>query len=93
MFATTVVAGAEGILPFGLSRMLAGIAFCHVGARSDRTPWKAICARFGIARATTDRRWQYALTVIFWPLNGRGVPVKRSRRFLVERARVASSTI
>jgi formate transporter len=28
MFATTVLAGAEGILPFGLSRLLAGIAFC-----------------------------------------------------------------
>jgi formate/nitrite transporter len=28
MFATTVLAGAEGVLPFGLSRLLAGIAFC-----------------------------------------------------------------
>ena len=28
MFATTVLAGADGILPFGLSRLLAGIAFC-----------------------------------------------------------------
>jgi len=28
MFATTVLAGADGILPFGLSRMFAGIAFC-----------------------------------------------------------------
>lgn len=28
MFATTVLAGADGILPFGLSRLFAGIAFC-----------------------------------------------------------------
>jgi len=28
MFATTVLAGADGILPFGMSRLLAGIAFC-----------------------------------------------------------------
>lgn len=27
MFATTVLAGADGILPFGLSRLLAGVAF------------------------------------------------------------------
>jgi formate/nitrite transporter FocA (FNT family) len=28
MFATTVLAGADGVLPFGLSRLLAGVAFC-----------------------------------------------------------------
>ena len=28
MFATTVLAGADGVLPFGLSRLFAGIAFC-----------------------------------------------------------------
>jgi len=28
MFATTVLAGADGVLPFGVSRLLAGIAFC-----------------------------------------------------------------
>jgi formate/nitrite transporter len=28
MFATTVLAGAEGALPFGLGRLFAGIAFC-----------------------------------------------------------------
>jgi formate/nitrite transporter len=28
MFATTVLAGAEGVLPFGLSRLLAGAVFC-----------------------------------------------------------------
>ena len=28
MFATTVLAGADGVLPFGLSRLLAGVVFC-----------------------------------------------------------------
>ena len=28
MFATTVLAGADRVLPFGLSRLLAGVAFC-----------------------------------------------------------------
>lgn len=28
MFATTVLVGADGVLPFGLSRLLAGTAFC-----------------------------------------------------------------
>jgi hypothetical protein len=77
----------------GWLRWLDGDDAKLVWARSDRTPWKAICARLGIARATADRRWQYALTVIAWRLNGRQVPTKRSRRFLVERARSASSTI
>jgi hypothetical protein len=57
-----------------------------VWARADRTPWKAICWRFGIARATAHRRWQYGLSVIAWRLNGRKVPAKRSRGFIVERA-------
>ena len=28
MFATTVLAGAEGVLPFGVSRLLSGVVFC-----------------------------------------------------------------
>lgn len=28
MFATTVLAGADGVLPFGLSRLFAGVVFC-----------------------------------------------------------------
>ena len=28
MFATTVLAGAEGVLPFGVSRLIAGLVFC-----------------------------------------------------------------
>ena len=28
MFATTVLAGAEGVVPFGISRLLSGVVFC-----------------------------------------------------------------
>jgi Domain of unknown function (DUF6362) len=56
-----------------------------VWARSERTPWKAICCRFGISRATANRRHQYALSLIAWRLNGRKPPTKRSRDFLIER--------
>jgi hypothetical protein len=54
-----------------------------VFARADRTPWKAICWQFGIARATAHRRWQYGLSVIAWRLNGRSWPRKRSKQYLV----------
>ena len=47
-----------------------------VWARAEGVPWKAICWRFGIARATAHRRWQYGLSVIAWQLNGR----RRRRR-------------
>jgi hypothetical protein len=64
-----------------------------VWARAEGTPWKYICCRFGIARATANRRYAYALALIAWRLNGRSVPSKRSRAFVVERTRVASSAI
>lgn len=46
-------------------------------ARSEGTPWKFLCSRFGIARSTANRRYQYALNLIAWRLNGREVPAKR----------------
>jgi hypothetical protein len=58
-----------------------------VWARTERAPWKLICWRFGISRATAHRRWEYALSLIAWRLNGQPVPSKRSRRYLVERVR------
>ncbi len=61
-----------------------------VWARAERTPWKMICWRFGISRATAHRRWEYALSVIAWRLNGRRLPAKRSRRFVVEGTRALS---
>jgi hypothetical protein len=56
-----------------------------VWMRLERAPWKAICWRFGIGRATANRRWQYGLCLITWRLNGRRLPAKPCRRFIVER--------
>ena len=42
-----------------------------VWARAEGTPWKQICWRFGIARATAHRRWRYALSLIVYRLNGK----------------------
>ena len=66
----------------GWLRWLEGEDAKLVWSRADRTPWKAICWEFGIARATANRRWQYGLSVIAWRLNGRRLPLKRSRRFV-----------
>lgn len=62
-----------------------------VWARADRAPWKAICWRFGIARATACRRWEYALSLIAWRLRGRRAPARQSRQRLVARVRSLSS--
>ena len=61
-----------------------------VWARAEGSRWKLICWRFGISRATAHRRWQYALSLITWRLNGRQVPSKRSRQHLVERVRAST---
>lgn len=54
-------------------------------ARADGLPWKHLCYRFGISRATAHRRWEYALSLIAWRLNGRPQNTKRSRSFIVSR--------
>jgi hypothetical protein len=56
-------------------------------ARADGMPWKHLCHRFGISRPTAHRRWEYALSVIAWRLNGREVHHRRGRRFVIARAR------
>lgn len=53
--------------------------------RANRTQWKSICWELGISRATANRRWQYAIAVIVWRLNGKTVPRKRSMDFVVKR--------
>jgi len=58
-----------------------------VWARAEGTRWKNICWQFGLTRATANRRFDYALSVIAWRLNGRRVPGKRSRQFVVEKAK------
>jgi Domain of unknown function (DUF6362) len=62
-----------------------------VWERASSTRWKAICWRFGISRTTAHRRWEYALSLMAWRLNGRRTPAKRSRQSLVERVRFLSS--
>lgn len=62
-----------------------------VWARVSGSRWKAICWRFGISRTTAHRRWEYALSLMAWRLNGRRTPAKRSRQSLVERVRFLSS--
>ncbi len=52
-----------------------------VWMRAERTPWKGICWRFGVSRATASRRWQYGLCVIALKLNGKRVfQVRRKRQ-------------
>ena len=53
--------------------------------RAGGMPWKHLCHRFGISRPTAIRRWEYALCVIAWRLNGRQVNRKRGRDFLIRR--------
>jgi hypothetical protein len=48
-------------------------------ARAEGMPWKHHCHGFG-------RRYDYALSVIAWRLNGREVHHRRGRRFVVSRA-------
>ena len=56
-------------------------------ARAQGVSWKELCHRFGISRPTATWRWEYALSVITWRLNGRQVNRKRSRDFLIQRVR------
>ena len=55
-------------------------------ARAEGARWKELCYRFGISRPTAHRRWEYALSVIVWRLNGREVHRRRGRRFVVATA-------
>ena len=51
--------------------------------------WKAICWAVGMQRSAAHEHWLYALCVIAWRLNGRRVPGKRSRRYIIELVRDA----
>ena len=55
--------------------------------RAAGVSWKELCYRHGISRPTATRRWEYALCVIAWRLNGRQVNRKRGRDFLIRRVR------
>ena len=60
--------------------------------RAERQTWKAICHRFGISRATADRRYRYALSLIAWRLEGRRVPTKRGRGYVVAQVQKRTCT-
>lgn len=85
--------------PAAITRMEAAVEWLRwlepddaklVWMRAEGARWKAVCVRFGISRATAHRRWEYALAVIAWRLNGRVVPQKRSRQHLSRLARQPS---
>ena len=78
--------------PAAISRMEEALAWLRwlraehaklVWARAEGTPWKLICWRFGIARVTAHRRWEYGLNLIAYRLNGGRllITVKRSPCF------------
>jgi hypothetical protein len=54
-----------------------------VWARAQRLRWKMICWRLGISRPTADRRWNYALMLIAFRLNGKPLPPNMPRRKFV----------
>jgi hypothetical protein len=60
-----------------------------VWLRATGERWKTVCWTVGLARQTAHQHWLYALCVISLRLNGRRIPSKRSRQFVVERARAA----
>lgn len=61
--------------------------------RATGVPWKVICRHLAISRATAHRRLDYLLTAIAWKLNGRVVPARWSRRYLLDRERELSSEL
>ena len=60
-----------------------------VWMRAHGERWKAICWSVGMQRSAAHEHWVYALCVIAWRLNGRRVPGKRSRRYIIELVRDA----
>jgi Domain of unknown function (DUF6362) len=60
-----------------------------VWLRATGERWKTVCWTVGLSRQTAHQHWLYALCVISLRLNGLRVPSKRSRQFVVDRARAA----
>jgi hypothetical protein len=61
-----------------------------VWRRATGERWKTICWKVGLVRSAAHQHWRYALCVIVLRLNGRIVPSKRSRQFVVVRAQAES---
>ena len=49
--------------------------------------WKTICWKVGLQRAAAHEHWLYGLCVLAWKLNGRHVPSKRSKRYVITMVR------
>jgi len=71
------------------NRFLEGDDAHLMWARAEGARWKELCYRFGVSRPTAHRRYEYALSVIAWRLNGRQVHLRRGRKFVVARARAS----
>lgn len=62
-----------------------------VWRRATGERWKAICGIVGLTRSAAHQHWIFALCVISLRLNGRRIPSKRSRQFVIERTRAAAA--
>ena len=81
--------------PGAISHMEEALGWLHwlepldakiVWLRAGGERWKGICWKVGLTRSAAHRHWQYALSVIALRLNGRRIPTKRSREFVIARA-------
>jgi hypothetical protein len=57
--------------------------------RAGGERWKTICWKVGLARATANERWLYALCVIAWRLNGKQHRRNVSKRRVIDETRAA----
>jgi len=55
--------------------------------RANGDPWKAICWKAGMSRATAHQHWMFGLCVIAWKLNGKALPRGISKAGLIARAK------
>ena len=55
--------------------------------------WKTICWKVGLQRAAAHEHWLFGLCVLAWKLNGRQVPSKRSKRYVITMVREAEPSI
>ena len=57
-----------------------------VWLRANGEPWKKITWEIGLSRPAANRHWQYGIALITWRLNGRRVPSRQSKAFVVSKA-------
>lgn len=55
--------------------------------RAGGERWKTICWKVGLQRAAAHQHWLYGLCVLAWKLNGRHLPARRSKRYVIEMVR------